>query len=76
MSANKELNKLFLANLGKSIIENTQASKGIKWYFICPTAPQHGGFWEATVKSAKNHLLKVTQGVLLNLRKLPPCYAV
>lgn len=38
------------------------ASQSINWKFIPPRTPHQGGIWEAAVKSAKSHLLRVTKG--------------
>ncbi|XP_055610355.1 uncharacterized protein LOC129757230 [Uranotaenia lowii] len=62
VGARNQLQELF-TNL-RSKTHNQQVSKecserGIQWHFNPPAAPHFGGLWEAAVKSAKQHLLKV-----------------
>ncbi|CAI6342683.1 unnamed protein product [Macrosiphum euphorbiae] len=46
-------------------VHNFLSSRGIDWHFIPPSAPHFGGIWEAAVKSAKKHLLRVSKGVMM-----------
>lgn len=41
------------------IVSKECATQGIQWHFTPPSAPHFGGLWEAAVRSAKKHLLKV-----------------
>lgn len=47
-------------------IKRFSVSKNFIWHFIPPRTLHHGGLWEAAVKSAKHHLVCVTNGQILN----------
>lgn len=58
VGARNEMNKFgqFLYNNHKKVIDST-SHLNLTWKFIPPYTPNHGGLWEAAVKSAK-HFLK------------------
>ncbi|XP_055591256.1 uncharacterized protein LOC129743296 [Uranotaenia lowii] len=62
VGARNQLQQL-MQNLGSSEfhreINSRCSEKGIQWHFNPPAAPHFGGLWEAAVRSAKQHLLKV-----------------
>ncbi|XP_018396134.1 PREDICTED: uncharacterized protein LOC108774501 [Cyphomyrmex costatus] len=73
VGAERELNELSALLTDKKTQQQVsdQASKhGIQWHFIPPRAPHHGGLWEAAVKSAKQHLRKVTKDAHLRFEEL------
>lgn len=44
-------------------IATAAAQLGINWHFIPPISPHFGGLWEACVKSAKTHIVRVLQDI-------------
>ncbi|XP_025405027.1 uncharacterized protein LOC112679449 [Sipha flava] len=65
VGANKVLHSYFQRVEGQRTIEESLSDLKIQWHFIPPSAPHFGGLWEAAVKSAKKHLLKInTMGLL------------
>jgi hypothetical protein len=55
---------------GQNSIEEERVNLNIQWHFIPPAAPHFGCLWEAAVKSAKRHLLKVTAMGLLTFEEM------
>ena len=60
VGADTELQKLFADFRDESSkVFHDLTSLGTTWHFISPKAPHFGGLWEAAVKSAKHHLVRV-----------------
>jgi len=70
IGANKVLHSYFAPVKGQRTIEDSLSDLKIQWHFIPPSAPHFGGLWEAAVKSAKRHLLKVTAMGLLTYEEM------
>ncbi|VEN50686.1 unnamed protein product [Callosobruchus maculatus] len=60
VGAHNQLKELghFLHKKQDSIVDSV-SELNIKWHFIPPYTPNHGGLWEAAVKSTKFHLKRV-----------------
>ncbi|XP_065085126.1 uncharacterized protein LOC135707260 [Ochlerotatus camptorhynchus] len=54
-----ELYSLLSDRTHRDRVTSELAKDGIQWHFNPPSAPHFGGLWEAAVRSAKNHLIKV-----------------
>lgn len=68
VGANNELQKVgdLLSTLGNDNAFNKYCLEHrIKWKFIPPRSPHHGGLWESAVKSAKHHLVRTIKGETL-----------
>lgn len=62
VGARNQLQQLFDLLRSKhhqDLVSHDSAKEGIQWHFIPPAAPHFGGLWEAAVRSAKIHILKV-----------------
>ncbi|XP_055681857.1 uncharacterized protein LOC129789234 [Lutzomyia longipalpis] len=68
--ATNELARLLAEeNHQRAILDNTLDS-GVIWHFNPPSAPHHGGAWEAAVKSTKHHLKRITMSSALTYEEL------
>lgn len=73
VGANKEI--MELVELTKSESHNRDVSDelakvGVCWKFNVPSAPSHGGLWEAAVKSTKYHLKRIAGVTRLTFEEL------
>lgn len=65
IGANAELKSLYeFLEKNSDNIEKSLAMEHIQWHFIPPRSPNFGGLWEAAIKRAKFHLIRVVQGGL------------
>lgn len=46
--------------------QNFTAEEQIHWSFIPPQSPRRGGIWEAAIKFARYHLIRVLKGDILD----------
>ncbi|GBM59033.1 hypothetical protein AVEN_7415-1 [Araneus ventricosus] len=60
-----------LFNIAKgSEIQQFCTSNYIQWHFIPPYSLNHGGLWEASIKLAKHHLIRVCKSTILNFEEM------
>ncbi|XP_062538907.1 uncharacterized protein LOC134207198 [Armigeres subalbatus] len=62
----KDFLKLLQNSDHRDKVSKECAEEGIHWHFSPPSAPHFGGLWEAAVRSAKNHLIKVIGETLMS----------
>lgn len=62
----RDLNDLLKSPAHKEKIAYHCLEEGTQWHFNPPSAPHFGGLWEAAVRSAKGHLLKVVGETLIS----------
>lgn len=67
----RELNE-YLKNQS---IENFLLDNQIRWNFMPAHSPHHGGLWEAAVKQAKLHIVKVLKNTHPTYEELSTIYA-
>ncbi|XP_018311277.1 uncharacterized protein [Mycetomoellerius zeteki] len=65
-----ELSDLLKNQTTQQQVSDQLADKGIHWHFIPLRAPHHGGIWEAAVKAAKRHLVRMTKNSTLKYEEL------
>lgn len=73
VGASNELDKLreFLERTTtQAEIQEHFLKQRIEWHFIPPRAPEHGGLWEAAVKSVKSHLRHALGSTRLTFEEL------
>lgn len=72
VGADKELRILFKKSTNSIVkeIADQLANDGTTWHFIPPRAPNFGGLWEAAVRGAKRHLIRVNGSTRLTYEEM------
>lgn len=72
VGADKELRNLFKNSTNKvrKEIADQLANDGTTWHFIPARAPNFGGLWEAAIRSAKRHLIRVNGNTKLTYEEM------
>ena len=65
-----ELRELLCNESTQQHIQNQTRTPGVKWHFIPPWSPYHGGLWEAAVKATKRHLIRIIKNSNLKREEL------
>ncbi|XP_055678862.1 uncharacterized protein LOC129787350 [Lutzomyia longipalpis] len=66
----KELQRLFSDHNVQKEVVDFSSPMNITWHFNPPSAPHHGGLWEAEVKSFKHHFKRVIGSTVLTYEEL------
>lgn len=70
--ADNELKQLYAFMQSPQVqheIVTSLRDKEVTWHFNAPKAPEHGGLWEAAVKSMKHHMHRVCKDALLTFEE-------
>ena len=67
VGARNQLEQFWQSNEHQERMAKECTDQGITWHFNPPSAPHFGGLWEAAVKSAKHHLLRVVGDHVLSI---------
>ncbi|XP_066145931.1 uncharacterized protein [Euwallacea fornicatus] len=66
----KSLYDFFKSKATKDSIQTFTSKTRISWKFIPPRSPHHGGIWEAAIKSAKYHLIRIMGNMALTFEEM------
>lgn len=69
VGADRELRRLFEQEENQRKLIAATSDLNIQWRFQSPSAPHHGGLYEAAVKSTKYHLKRVAGDVVFNFEE-------